>query len=388
VDTNKEEEDDEDDEDEDETEEEEEEIIFTPEQDRISKPFEVTTHHDEDDDGRSTPVSDTEVSTITKPEEEEDGSSEDNVDDAINRDIVAREPPRVSTSLSRTTSSVANGNRRRSALMDTLPNTRICSSSPPPVPPIPSQHKDQESIEIPSTAIKEIKKKMEKAAKRYSITARFLSSLYGGKSELDNQVNSRPSLDHIMNSFQEMASKDQPSSATTPDVQTNTSSSLGDHESVVHAPVEKLTIDVAPPIPVEAKASPESPPLPARKASSSLAQESHKLSILPSPSPPPSEAAAEEDNEKLENALADLDGASILLDSVLEIYLSTLKTTQNEKVLSTIESKLSNVAEKISQTVQKQPAAALQNTPPETVDLLEKYSSLLLSMVETKLMNK
>lgn len=424
LDTNKEEDDDEDDEDEDETEEEEEEIIFTPEQDRTSKPFEVTTHRDEDNDGRSTPVSDTEIHIAIKPEEEEDGSSEDNVDDAINRDIVAREPPRVSTSLSRTTSSAANGNRRRSALIDTLPSARDSSSSPPPVPSIPNHLKDQASLNklgMSSTAFKEIKKKLEKAAKRQSITARFLSSLSGGNPNLDSENQVRPSLDHIMTSFQEMGSKDQQpasaaSAALSPRVlQKNPHSSWEDDELTVHVPPEKLTIDIAPPIKwimaanVTVGASPISPPLPARTSSPSLAPTqspspppAQKVSIplIPSrsPSPPsPTEMkklslAAEEDTEKLDNALSDLDGASILLDSVLEVYLSTLQNTQNnKKVISTIENKLNNVVDKISQTIQKQrdtsPTASsvLVSTSPETVDLLEKYSSLLLSMVENKL---
>lgn len=404
VDTNKEEEEEDDDEDDedDETEEEEEEIIFTPEQDRTSKPFEVTTHRDEDNDGRTTPVSDTELTTI-KPEDEEYGSSEDNVDDAINRDIVAREPPRVSVSLSRTTSSVANGNRRH-----TSPDAHVLSSSPPPVPPIPDQHKDQDSIEKfdMSSTMKEIQKKLEKTAKRQSITARFLSSLMGGKSDSgsnDSQV--RPSLDHIMTSFQEMAPKNQLSVAALPlpAVQKNTPSSWGDHESIDHAPVEKLTIDIAPPIITEetkvrvVDSSPVSPPLPNRKPLPPVRKASLPPtrkpsipaihSVPPPPSPPPTKEVEllEEDNDgKLKNALADLEGVSILLDSVLEVYLSMLKNTQNEKAISTIESKLNHVADKISQTVQK-PTPLLQNTSPETVDLLEKYSSLLLSMVENKL---
>jgi hypothetical protein len=228
----------------------------------------------------------------------------------------------------------------------------------------------------------------------------------GGKSDSgsnDSQV--RPSLDHIMTSFQEMAPKNQLSVAALPlpAVQKNTPSSWGDHESIDHAPVEKLTIDIAPPIITEetkvrvVDSSPVSPPLPNRKPLPPVRKASLPPtrkpsipaihSVPPPPSPPPTKEVEllEEDNDgKLKNALADLEGVSILLDSVLEVYLSMLKNTQNEKAISTIESKLNHVADKISQTVQK-PTPLLQNTSPETVDLLEKYSSLLLSMVENKL---
>ncbi|KAI8047511.1 uncharacterized protein B0P05DRAFT_642271 [Gilbertella persicaria] len=225
-------EEDEEEEDEDEDEEEEEEIIFTPEQDKIIKPFEVSMHlapstcDDEEEDGRITPVSDNDANII-KADEEEDGSSEENVDDAINRDIVAREPPRVSISISRTTSSVANSNRRRSGLVDNNRHSMdmmITPSSPPDI-------QDESIPELPMSpnnpAFKEIQKKLEKATKRQSLTARFLSSLGNTKSVIDGNELQKPLLDQIITSFQESQPKQQKTSKA-------------------HVPDEKLVIDTTP----------------------------------------------------------------------------------------------------------------------------------------------
>ncbi|KAI7888195.1 uncharacterized protein EV154DRAFT_469419 [Mucor mucedo] len=269
---------------EDEEEEEEEEIIFTPEQDKTSKTFEVSTHHHhiptaceeeeeyEEEYGGSTPVSDSETNTTLCNDEE---SSEDNVDDEINRDITAREPPRVSTSLSRTT--------------------------------------------MMNHAYIEIQNKLEKAAKRQSITARFLSSLSGATAAAAvGGGTHRPSLDHVMSSFQELT---KPIPPITPPIST--------HE-------EPVTLE------------------------------------------------EEEDNVKLENALSDLEGVTILLDSVLEAYLSSTKSNSNEKSIRAIESKLSQVADKISKSVQQQEEPERKESP-ETIQLLERYSSLLLNMVENKM---
>ncbi|KAG1246580.1 hypothetical protein G6F68_014579 [Rhizopus microsporus] len=81
-----------------EEEEEEEEIIFTPEQEKMSKPFEVSTHQDthslqadEEEDGRTTPVSDTNEQSHSTEEEDHSESSVD--DDAIIRDLTSLEPP-------------------------------------------------------------------------------------------------------------------------------------------------------------------------------------------------------------------------------------------------------------------------------------------------------
>ncbi|KAG2218778.1 hypothetical protein INT45_000315, partial [Circinella minor] len=128
--------DDEDEEDdEEEEEEEEEEVIFltsSPEQDNIGTPFEVTSHddiHDNDSGGTSAneqiddhvqKVSDDENinrktpekhrsggednSTSTADDDEDGSTSEDNADDAILQAITSREAPRMTPSLSRTSS--------------------------------------------------------------------------------------------------------------------------------------------------------------------------------------------------------------------------------------------------------------------------------------------
>ncbi|KAI8642645.1 hypothetical protein BD408DRAFT_416281 [Parasitella parasitica] len=389
------EEEDEDDYDEEEEEEEEEEIIFTPEQDKTSKPFEVSLHHapsadddtgEDEEDGRTTPVSDNE--TQIKVDEEDDGSSEDNVDDAINRDIVAREPPRVSTSLSRTSSSV-KGNRRRSALFDTSTGRTSCDLIPPSSPPDEQDNTgSMNGTATSNTAFKEIQKKLQKAAKRQSITARFLSSLTKSDGSPASSSPSRPSLDHIMSSFQDMANNAKPEVIATalslPPTSLMRTSWTDPQSSKI--PVEKLTIDVAPPIPyIENKE-----PLVAVVAQDvSMKEATFKLTT---PIIPP-----RQDDSTVENALADIDGVSTLLDSVLEVYSSKLKSPNgcSEKAITTIEDKLNQVAHRILKALQqKGPNPAMNQvsnttplTTPEITDLLEKYSTMLLSMVESKLNN-
>lgn len=428
--TREEEEKDEDDEEEEEDEyEEEEEIIFTPEQDRICKPFEVSQHHhhhsiqatcDEDDEEESgsAPVSDNETSTQLNCNDEE--SSEDNADDEINRDITAREPPRVSTSISRTTTSASI---RRSMHIDSsskLSHEDMMSS--PIMPSSPPHESIQDTIEIAQTSVayKEIQRKMERAAKRQSITARFLSSLTGAV----KNDNIRPSLDHIMSSFQSISN--QPTSPITPPISTH----------VMH-PVEqpvKLTIDIAPPSvyhrpaaaeeedkgllkltlvepvkepvePVREVIEPAKEPVVTADAKAVERKEvvTDKEAVEEKPAEvnkkeeelvakkkekePIHEKVVEKEEEdpKLENALADLDGVAILLDSVLETYLATIKSISNRKSLLTIEKKLDQVVDKIAKTIQK---PDIPEQSPETIKLLEKYSSLLLNIVETKINSK
>ncbi|CEP18800.1 hypothetical protein [Parasitella parasitica] len=371
-------------------EEEEEEIIFTPEQDKTSKPFEVSLHQapstdddtgEDEEDGRNTPVSDNE--TQIKAEEEDDGSSEDNVDDAINRDIVAREPPRVSTSISRTSSSV-NGNRRRSALFDTATGRSSCDLILPSSPPDDQDSKGaMNGTATSNTAFKEIQKKLQKAAKRQSITARFLSSLTKSDGSPGSSSSSRPSLDHIMSSFQDISNTAKPEAkATTLPLPLASSRNTNcSNTETSNMAIEKMTIDVAPPIPfVETKELPV-----AAVVQSGLIKE--EVSALPPPPP--------QDDSRTESALADLDGASVLLDSVLEMFESKLKLPngRNEKTTIIIEDKLNQIALKISKTLQQKKSTsaidqvtnAIPSTAPETIDLLEKYSTLLLNMVESKL---
>lgn len=426
--TREEEEKDEDDEEEEEDEyEEEEEIIFTPEQDRICKPFEVSQHHhhhsiqatcDEDDEEESgsAPVSDNETSTQLNCNDEE--SSEDNADDEINRDITAREPPRVSTSISRTTTSASI---RRSMHIDGSKLSHDDMMASPITPSSPPHESIQDTIEIAQTSVayKEIQRKMERAAKRQSITARFLSSLTGAV----KNDNIRPSLDHIMSSFQSISN--QPTSPITPPISTHVM-----HH--VEQPV-KLTIDIAPPsvyhrpaaaeeedkgllkltlvVPVKEPIEPvrefiepaKEPVVPAdtkaveqvvtfkeavKEKPAEVNKKKEELVAKTNEKEPIHKKVVEKEEEedpKLENALADLDGVAILLDSVLETYLATVKSISNRKSLLTIENKLDQVVDKISKTIQK---PDIPEQSPETIKLLEKYSSMLLNIVETKINSK
>ncbi|MBM6387223.1 MAG: hypothetical protein JSY10_25030 [Paenibacillus sp.] len=343
-------------------------------------------------------------------------SSEDNVDDEINRDITAREPPRVSTSISRTTTSASirrsmhiDGSNKLSH--DDLMSLPILPSSPP-------HESVQDTIEVVQTSVafKEIQKKMERAAKRQSITARFLSSLTGA---IKND-NVRPSLDHVMSSFQSISN--QPTSPITPPLSTHIINPIHPVEEPV-----KLTIDIAPPsayhppaeegeeksllkepvepvkepvgpvkVPVEAKEIERKEVVTGREEEEeavekkqveeeSVNKEEGELLVKKKEKDPIKEKLVEEEDSKLVNALADLDGVAILLDSVLETYLATVKSISNQKSLLTIENKLDQVVDKISKTIQK---PDIPEQSPETIKLLEKYSSLLLNIVETKINSK
>ncbi|KAI9245948.1 hypothetical protein EDC94DRAFT_627884 [Helicostylum pulchrum] len=441
--TREEEEKDEDDEEEEEDEyEEEEEIIFTPEQDRVCKPFEVSQHHhhhstqttcDEEDEEESgsAPVSDNETSTQLNCNDEE--SSEDNADDEINRDITAREPPRVSTSIIRTSTS---SSIRRSIHIDGSGKlSHDDSMSSPIMPSSPPHESIQDTIEIAQTSVayKEIRRKMERAAKRQSITARFLSSLTGAV----KNDGVRPSLDHVMSSFQSISS--QPTSLITPPISTHVIQS-------VEQPV-KLTIDIVPPsvyhqpaveednsllklklveranepiepvrgfiepakestvpvrVPDETKAverkkvvtdKEEEEAVEKKPVEEEVIKTEEESVVKKKEKGPINEELVEkqkvpereEEDPKLENALADLDGVAILLDSVLETYLATAKSISNRKSLLIIENKLDQVVDKISKTIQK---PDISEQSPETIKLLERYSALLLNIVETKINSK
>lgn len=91
-----------------------------------------------------------------------------------------------------------------------------------------------------------------------------------------------------------------------------------------------------------------------------------------------------EQDPKIESALADLDGIEILLDSVLDTLVNTTKTSDNEKSIETIETKLIQIADKVQSKVPKKKDVE-QETDTETAKLLERYSNLLLNMVESKL---
>ncbi|KAI8367338.1 hypothetical protein BD560DRAFT_399934, partial [Blakeslea trispora] len=318
VETGRDETDDIDDDDEEEMEEEmEEEIIFTAEQDKIIKPFEVSMHlaptscEEEEEDGRITPVSDSENNS-NKADEEEDGSSEENVDDAINRAIVAREPPRVSVSLSRTTSSVANSNRRRSGLLIDI-NKRL-SAEAITAPSSPPDDESESSPDLPSSpnnpAFKEIQRNLEKAAKRQSLTARFLSSLSGPNKIPTEMLEQQPSLNHIMSSFQGIESQNK--------------AALTDKENSLDTTEANTSV----PSIVSRSSSETETPDPDERSDKHLS----KVKLKSDSTKDPVDEENEEDKSKLENALADLDGITILLDSVMDVYLSTVKSSKNGKV--------------------------------------------------------
>lgn len=79
-----------------------------------------------------------------------------------------------------------------------------------------------------------------------------------------------------------------------------------------------------------------------------------------------------------------MDGIEILLDSVLDTLVNTTKTSDNEKSIETIETKLIQIADKVQSKVPKKKDVE-QETDTETTKLLERYSNLLLNMVESKL---
>jgi WD40 repeat protein len=279
-------------EEEEEDEEDEEEIIFKSEQERATKTFEVTHHPEEIDDGWTTPTSDGETDLSTLLEEDEASNEED----AIVGSITERKPPRITTSLSRTTS------HRRSTHSDG-------GESAQPFTP------DEQT-----KSFIEIQKKLGKIRKRQSITAKFLSSL---GVTIPNE-NTRPSLDHVMTSFHEHASK------------TIEDKNAADQQT-------------------DAEGSDNS--------QKSASQNTTQIS-----------------DQSVKHTLEDLDGALVLLDSVMESYIPIAASSDNQAAAALIEKKLNLLMEKISKTVEKP-----KDNSPEITQLLEKYSSSLLAMVATKM---
>ncbi|KAL0076140.1 hypothetical protein F4703DRAFT_1762129 [Phycomyces blakesleeanus] len=192
-----------DEEDDDEDNEEEETIYIPPttEEDIIGNPFEVSVHDLHEDpnglesnetnfgeDGRKSPTSDNETAQTNSAPEEDEGSSEDNVDDLLSRDIASREPNRMSTSLSRTTSMSMSA--RRSINLDHLANEINASRLVDGVSTLSQQSRLDLASLKDTPALRELQKKLENATKRLSITARYLSSVGQRK---DSQRNSTDS---------------------------------------------------------------------------------------------------------------------------------------------------------------------------------------------------
>ncbi|RCI05190.1 mitogen-activated protein kinase binding protein 1 [Rhizopus stolonifer] len=325
---------------EEEDEDEEEEIIFTPEQEKINTPFELP-----EEDGRTTPTSDTSHSA----EEEEDQSSVD--DDAIIRDLTSLEAPRVSASVSRTKA-------RRSA------------------------HLEED-------------KRRDSKAKRQSMTALFLSLMNG------MDTNQKPSIDHVLDAFKELdKSPSVHSKEPAPPLLLDSAKKVDEKldsidlveqtnstypvNTVKSLPLKKLSVED---LSVETLPAENQPVENPQAGSIMNSKEENAMKIMEPSSPVEAtkgiSVEQEEEDPKLEGALADIDGISILLDSVLDALLNTTKTVENEKSISVIEKKLENVADKIASRLAENKLP--ENEPPETARLLEKYSNLLLNMVERKL---
>jgi hypothetical protein len=364
-----EEEEDDDDDGEVEEEEEEEEIIFTPEQEKVNQPFEVSTHHSQDEveveDGRTTPISDGESAEQITQIDEDEGSSEDNVDDAIIRAINSRKPQRILTSLSRTTSSV----RRHSLHLDQFTDakeTNITPCSPP-------EEDNEEILKTKSNiAFLEIQRKLERANKRQSLTARFLSS----QSTTDAEP-TRPILDDIINNFQQMTTS-QPSTpspiTTDPILAIEQQENVKIEPSVDNKGNQKSTINANEELPKQQMEESEHEKMTKETNQDISKKETNRDTIKPNENT--------EDpvlKQTIENTMGDLDGAIILLESVLESYASIVNISKESS--TAIESKLDMLVEKITEKTGK------QKQESQEAKLLERYSTLLLNMVQDK-MNK
>ncbi|KAI8099075.1 WD40-repeat-containing domain protein [Halteromyces radiatus] len=94
------------------------------------------------------------------------------------------------------------------------------------------------------------------------------------------------------------------------------------------------------------------------------------------------EKSKKRQNDSMENILSDLDGAKILLDSVLVAYSTMLKNKTTSSPVVQIENKLRTMVQSVNQVLgEKQD----QQQDPATLAMLDKYSSLLVNMVESKL---
>ncbi|KAI7900323.1 quinon protein alcohol dehydrogenase-like superfamily [Cokeromyces recurvatus] len=355
----------------------EEEIIFTPEQDKMIKPFEVSLHEGissstgDEEEQHASALLDNEANG-TSNNDEEGSNSEDNIDDVINRNIVAREPPPISISLSRTQSyaSINKSRRRHTILFDCHKNDQQLHDSPSSSSSSPLYKKnggyerspiDDEAFSLSNNTLKEIQKKMQRASKRQSVTSRFLSSLGGGVmiKSVDERLSpnqQRPSLNYVLNSFQELSPKRDALSLP-----------LDDDDSLIQK-LKTTSID-------ETKQAKD-------ESSHHEQQLSSKKQIGDD------DNDDDESDNKLEGALANLDSAFILLENVLQVY-SLSKKNNTTEVAAKIETKLNNIVDKITQSLQQEPKTKENPTlASETALLLEKYSNLLVNMVENKLNDK
>lgn len=386
------------DEDEDSDEDDEEDIIFitSPQDlDDIGKPIEVSANdigsassssssREEDDDGRKSPSSDNEADDEQHTNSEEE-DSEENIDEAMIKAITAREAPRMTTSLSRTTSSTMVSSRKKIDDRIALEYEKLqhekrqsVTVSIPPSPEGVSHSSDQENqtttdtsattalsttntndasskIAKDTSALRKLHKKLEKSKKRQSFTARFLSSISDKKGQC------RESLDNVLNSFKDFNKPNSISNDTT-------------------------TLTIASPItPTPPSSAPAPPP---QLNSITLPKDLPPLPPPDSPKAIHTPPAEEDDSTNMDTILSDLDGAKILLDSVLMAY-STLSSNKSTSavMVNQIEEKLRGMVDSVHQVLPPQQQQQPQEKPedPATLAMLDKYSSLLVSIIESKL---
>lgn len=400
-------EDDEDDDDDDDEEEQEEEVIFiAPEQDEIGTAFEVTSHEESgtltetaEDGPKSASASDEEKQQPSHPHanDDEEGSSEENTDDAIIQAITSREAPRMTPSLSRTTSVNTPTSSRKSLVLDETDQDRLRAESSSPVPAAAAAA-GTDGVMSPhgrdTPAFRELQRKLEKARKRQSLTARYLLSL-GGKTP------QRTTIDNVLNHFQqqmEQHNNDLPPPTlhiASPPLSPTASQPNDDH-LVTHQENNRMEKNDS----QEGLEKEDS-----NNSSSSCTMEkqvSQESSLTDKSGDSQSDGTPKVDGGLAtaattinhDHVLADLDGAIILLDTVLESYTLARNTNNNnDDFLTTVQSKLDSVAQRISQTLHPPSSSTTATTTdtqqqqqdPETLALLDKYSNLLIQMVEKRL---
>jgi hypothetical protein len=375
-------------------EDDEEDIIFltSPQDlDDIGKPIEVSANdigsassssssREEGDDGRKSPSSDNEADNEQHTNSEEE-DSEENIDEAMIKAITAREAPRMTTSLSRTTSSTIISSRKKiddrialeyeklqhekrqfinatlSPLTDGASHYSGEDHQTTATTTMATTDTNDASLKIAkdTTALRKLHKKLEKSKKRQSFTARFLSSISDKKGQC------RESLDNVLSSFKDFNKPNSVNNDTT-------------------------TLAIASPITPTPPSSTPAPPQP-QLDSITLPKDLPPLPPPDSPKAIHTPPAEEDDSTNMDNILSDLDGAKILLDSVLLAY-STLSSTKSSSavVINQVEEKLRGMVDSVHQVLppqQQQPQEKPED--PATLAMLDKYSSLLVSIIESKL---
>ncbi|KAI8072555.1 hypothetical protein BC940DRAFT_292857 [Gongronella butleri] len=320
-------------------------------------------------------------------EEEEDSDTQEDEDEALLQAILLREPPRMTTTLSRTTSSAspitAQHHQRRSMdLLDSATHSidaMSCWSAPLTSSPSAATPIKQSSV------LWKLQRKLTNSKKRQSFTARFLNT-FGGN---EKKHHYRESLDNVLTSFKELGKKKEETPIATTTTTTTT--------------IEKTTTLPPPPPPpppphtyIHPRASQDT------TASSSFAASDHTTTATTasaSPSPAATTTQLHQNDHTNEDdhqaVLADLEGAKVLLDSVLHAYKRAANSRQSAQWRKQLEASLNDMATAITDAIppppkqqqdlqmEKKPDDALQD--PKAFAMLDKYSAMLLQMVESKL---